>query len=77
MNPPFVIASVCIQLAGVVCPPGSGRFPPQFSGSVLLDAIIWAVGAGVAFFSALACFFWAAHLRTLDALRALAGAQKP
>lgn len=56
----------CIQLAGVTCP----------SGSRVLPGAIFAVGAGVAFFSALACIFWAAHLRTLDALRALAGGKK-
>lgn len=55
---------VCVQLAGVTCP-GSG---PQF-----LVGLICAVGAGVAFFSGLACFLWAAHLRTLHALARVIG----
>lgn len=68
---------VCIQLAGVRCPSGgSSLFFPVTGGFAILPALICAVGAGVAFFSALACIFWAAHLRTLDALRALAHAQK-
>lgn len=50
---------VCIQLAGVTCPG---------TGTGLLIGLICAVGAGVAFFSGLACFSWAAHLRVLRAL---------
>lgn len=55
---------ICVQLAGVTCPG---------SGAQVLVGLICAVGAGVAFFSGLACFFWAAHLRTLQALASLAG----
>lgn len=55
---------VCVQLAGVNCPGG---------GAQLLVGLICAVGAGVAFFSGLACFFWAAHLRSLHALARIAG----
>lgn len=64
--------AICVQPAGVSCPNGaSSLFFPVTGGIAILPGLIFAVGAGVAFFSALACFFWAAHLRTLDALRAL------
>ena len=68
-------AVVCVQLAGVTCPGNRAQLLPALGGTQFLDGIICAVGAGVAFFSALACFFWAAHLRTLHALRALAEAK--
>lgn len=70
---------VCVQLAGVSCPPGGRNLftglggAPLIGGAQLLAGLICAVGAGVAFFSGLACFFWAAHLRTLHALAATIG----
>jgi hypothetical protein len=66
----------CIQLAGVTCPSSGSSLLPGIVGPGFLPGAIFAVGAGVAFFSALACLFWAAHLRTLAALRALAGDRK-
>jgi hypothetical protein len=36
------------------------------TGAEFVRGLICAVLAGVAFFSGLACFFWAAHRRTLD-----------
>lgn len=60
-------AIYCVQLAGVKC----------LQNAQLFAGLICAVCAGAAFFSALACFFWAAHLRTMDALRALSGGKTP
>ena len=47
------VGHACIQLAGVTS---------LGTGAGLLIGLICAVGAGVAFFSGLACFFWGALL---------------
>jgi hypothetical protein len=44
-------------LPQVACPGASAEF---------IRGVICGVLAGVAFFCGLACFFWAAHLRSLD-----------
>jgi hypothetical protein len=44
-------------LAGVTC---------QGAGAEFVRGLICAVLAGVAFFSGLACFFWAAHVRSMQ-----------
>jgi NhaP-type Na+/H+ or K+/H+ antiporter len=38
----------------------------QAAAAEFVRGIIYAVFAGVAFFSGLACFFWAAHRRTME-----------
>lgn len=68
---------VCAVPAGVSCSPGGAQLLPGISvaispGSAIIGGVMFAVAGGVAFFSALACFFWAAHLRTLAALHTLA-----
>jgi hypothetical protein len=45
---------------------GLVRFPCEGDGAEFVRGLICAVLAGVAFFSALACFLWAAHLRSLQ-----------
>jgi hypothetical protein len=40
----------------------------QGAGAEFVRGLICAVLAGVAFFSGLACFFWAAHLRSMQQL---------
>lgn len=73
----------CLQRIGVSCQSGGGAYQsqlqiyPGLGGTMFLTGLICAVAAGVAFFSALAAFFWAAHLRTLAALRDLAEASRP
>jgi hypothetical protein len=47
---------------------GLVHFTCQGTGTEFLRGLICAVLAGVAFFSALACFFWAAHLRSMQQL---------
>jgi hypothetical protein len=60
------VDSTCLQplvtsgLAPAVCPGAGAEF---------VRGLICAVLAGVAFFSGLACFFWAAHLRCLQEMR--------
>lgn len=60
------VNATCVQplvtsgLAQVICPGAGAEF---------VRGLICAVLAGVAFFSGLACFFWAAHLRSLQAIR--------
>jgi hypothetical protein len=46
----------------------TGLFPVtcQGAGAEFVRGLICAVLAGVAFFSGLACFFWAAHVRSLQ-----------
>ena len=57
------VNSVCVpplvtgRLARVTC---------QGAGAEFVRGLICAVLAGVAFFSGLACFFWAAHLRSVQ-----------
>lgn len=53
-------------LAQLTCPGAGAEF---------VRGLICAVLAGVGFFSGLACFFWAAHLRSLQQVRA--GVQSP
>jgi len=45
---------------------GLVHFTCQGAGAEFVRGLICAVLAGVAFFSGLACFFWAAHLRSLQ-----------
>lgn len=60
------VNATCIQplvttgLDQAICPGTAAEF---------LHGLIYAVLAGVAFFSGLACLFWAAHLRSLHAIR--------
>jgi CheY-like chemotaxis protein len=60
------VNSTCVQplvtggLAHVTCPGAGAQF---------VRGLICAVLAGVAFFSGLACFFWAAHLRSTQQMR--------
>ena len=57
------VSSACVQ------PPVTGgltRFMCPAAGAELVRRLICAVLAGVAFFSGLACFFWAAHLRSMQ-----------
>ena len=59
------VSLTCLQplvttgLARVTCPGAAAEF---------VRGLICAVLAGVAFFSGLACFFWAAHLRSMQQL---------
>ena len=45
---------------------GLVHFTCQGAGAELVRGLICAVLAGVAFFGGLACFFWAAHLRSMQ-----------
>ena len=45
---------------------GLASVPWQAAAAEFVRGIICAVFAGVAFFSGLACFFWAAHRRTVE-----------
>jgi len=45
---------------------GAVHFTCQGAGAEFVRGLICAVLAGVAFFSGLACFFWAAHLRCMQ-----------
>ena len=47
---------------------GLAPVPWQAAAAEFVRGIICAVFAGVAFFSGLACFFWAAHLRSMQQL---------
>jgi glycerol uptake facilitator-like aquaporin len=57
------VSPACVQplvtggLARFTCPGAAAEF---------VRGLICAVLAGVAFFSGLACFFWAAHLRSMQ-----------
>lgn len=78
----FIAAAAGLAIAGIVLVLGTADrvcVQPAVPGEVTNLAcpgtgtefflgLICAVLAGVAFFSSLACFFWAAHLRTLRAL---------
>jgi hypothetical protein len=57
VNPTCVQPPVTGGLAPVTCPGAAAEFA---------RGLICAVLAGVAFFSGLACFFWAAHLRSMQ-----------
>jgi glycerol uptake facilitator-like aquaporin len=60
------VSSACLQpvvtggLGHIACPGAEAEF---------VRGLICAVLAGVAFFSGLACFFWAAHLRSIQQMR--------
>jgi glycerol uptake facilitator-like aquaporin len=66
------VDSTCLQplvtsgLASATCPGAGAEF---------VRGLICAVLAGVAFFSGLACFFWAAHLRCLQEMRQVGQSQ--
>jgi hypothetical protein len=77
----FVVAAAGLAIAAIVealdavnSPYLSQRFaayglapvPWRAAAAVFVRVIICAVFAGVAFFSGLACFFWAAHRRTVE-----------
>jgi hypothetical protein len=53
----------CIQPLAAT---GAVHFTCQGAGAEFARGLICAVLAGVAFFSGLACFFWAAHLRCMQ-----------
>jgi hypothetical protein len=57
VNPTCVQPSVTTGLIHFTCPGAAAGF---------VRGLICAVLAGVAFFSGLACFFWAAHLRSMQ-----------
>jgi hypothetical protein len=56
----------CIQ---PVAANGAVHFTCQGAVAEFVRGLICAVLAGVAFFSGLACFFWAAHLRSIQQIR--------
>jgi glycerol uptake facilitator-like aquaporin len=56
VNPTCVQPSVTTGLIHFTCPGAAAGF---------VHGLICAVLAGAAFFSGLACFFWAAHLRSM------------
>ena len=70
----LAIAAIVQALDAVNSPYGGQRLvtsglapvPWQAAAAEFVRGIICAVFAGVAFFSGLACFFWAAHRRTVE-----------
>jgi len=55
---------------------GLAPVPWQAAAAEFVRGLICAVFAGVAFFTGLACFFWAAHRRTLEELTRIGGSLK-
>jgi hypothetical protein len=60
------VSSTCLQ---PLVTGGLGHIACPGAGAEFVRGLICAVLAGVAFFSGLACFFWAAHLRSMQQMR--------
>lgn len=71
------VGATCLQplVQGPLVPgqSQSGYLTCPGTGTEFVWGLICAASAGVAFFSGLTCFFWAAHLRRLDLLASQIG----
>jgi hypothetical protein len=52
-----------------------GHFSCPYAGTEFVYALICGVLAGVAFFAGLGCFFWAAHLRSVELMTRVSQSQ--